>query len=233
MIVLGTLGSRVLAGAAEEEAEVEEGRIEEDETAEEEAETAVSFHMLEDDADGDALEVALTDVDWGAPEALVLVDRIDEDSEAESLEVALALALTAVDWGISEALVLVDRTEVTSEADAVADADALGMLEGGVEALVRDSEYEDEEAASEADPVTEIEAEAEAEAEELLESVMDADSVEEASELETESDELDEAVALADADMLVSLAHVDVEEAILLAQSELEADADIPGDSLE
>jgi hypothetical protein len=63
MIVLGTLGSRVLAGAAEEEAEVEEGRIEEDEAAEEEAETEVSFHMLEDDADGDALDVALAEVD--------------------------------------------------------------------------------------------------------------------------------------------------------------------------
>jgi hypothetical protein len=63
MIVLGTFGSRVLAGVAEEEAEVEEGSIEEDETAEDEAETAVSFHMLEDDADGDALEVALAEVD--------------------------------------------------------------------------------------------------------------------------------------------------------------------------
>jgi hypothetical protein len=62
-MVLGTLGSRVLAGAAEKEAEVEEGRFEEDEAAEEEAETEVSFHMLEDDADGDALEVASTEVD--------------------------------------------------------------------------------------------------------------------------------------------------------------------------
>ena len=62
-MVLGTLGSLVLAGAAEEEAEVEEGSSEEEETAEEEAETAVSFHMLEGDADADALEVALTEVD--------------------------------------------------------------------------------------------------------------------------------------------------------------------------
>ena len=53
----------MLAGAAEEEAEVEEGSIEEDDIAEDEAETAVSFHMLEDDADGDALEVTLAEVD--------------------------------------------------------------------------------------------------------------------------------------------------------------------------
>ena len=62
---------------------------------------------------------------------------------------------------------------------------------------------------------------------------MGADSVEEASELETESEELDEAVALADPEEYDSLAQADVEEAILLAQSELEADADISGVSLE
>ena len=63
--------------------------------------------------------------------------------------------------------------------------------------------------------------------------MMDADSVEEASELEAESEELGEAVVLAISDEYDSLAQADVEEAILLAQSELEADADISGDWLE
>ena len=62
---------------------------------------------------------------------------------------------------------------------------------------------------------------------------MDADSAEEDPELETESVELGEAVALANSDEYDSLAQADVDEAILLAQSELEADADISGDSLE
>jgi hypothetical protein len=62
---------------------------------------------------------------------------------------------------------------------------------------------------------------------------MDADSVEEGSELETESEELGEAVVLAMSEEYDSLAQADVEDAILLAQSELEADADISGDSLE
>jgi hypothetical protein len=62
---------------------------------------------------------------------------------------------------------------------------------------------------------------------------MDADSVEEDPELETESEELGEAVALAISDEYDSLAQADVEDAILLAQSELEADADISGVSLE
>jgi hypothetical protein len=62
---------------------------------------------------------------------------------------------------------------------------------------------------------------------------MDADSVEEGSELETESEELGEAVVLATSDEYDSLAQADVAEAILLAQSELEADADISGVSLE
>jgi hypothetical protein len=63
--------------------------------------------------------------------------------------------------------------------------------------------------------------------------VTDADSVEEDPELETESEELGEAVALASSDEYDSLTQADVEEAILLAQSEFEADADISGDSLE
>jgi hypothetical protein len=50
---------------------------------------------------------------------------------------------------------------------------------------------------------------------------------------EDEAAELDEADALADSDEYVSLAQVEVEEATLLAQSELEAEADISGDSLE
>jgi hypothetical protein len=62
---------------------------------------------------------------------------------------------------------------------------------------------------------------------------MDADSVEEDPELEAESEELGEAVALAISEEYDSLAQADVDEAILLAQSELEADADISGDSLE
>jgi len=62
---------------------------------------------------------------------------------------------------------------------------------------------------------------------------MDADPVEEGSELEAELEELGEAVALAISDEYDSLAQADVEEATLLGQSELEADADISGDSLE
>ena len=62
---------------------------------------------------------------------------------------------------------------------------------------------------------------------------MDADPVEEGSELEAELEELGEAVALAISDEYDSLAQADVEESTLLGQSELEADADISGDSLE
>jgi hypothetical protein len=77
MIVLGTLGRRVLEGTAEEEAEVEEGRIEEDAAADEEAEADVSFHML--------------DVEDASREAEVLV------ADVEMLEVTLALALTLIE----------------------------------------------------------------------------------------------------------------------------------------
>lgn len=110
MIVLGTLGSRVLTGAADEEAEVEEGRSEEDGAAEEEGGTAVSFHALE--------------VEEASAEAEVLA------TDDDALDVTLALA----------------------DADADPETDELAMLEVGSEASVRDSEKEDEEAASEADP---------------------------------------------------------------------------------
>ena len=52
-------------------------------------------------------------------------------------------------------------------------------------------------------------------------------------EAEAESDMLGEAVALDQSDEYVSLAQVDVDEARLLAQSELETEADISGESLE
>ena len=52
-------------------------------------------------------------------------------------------------------------------------------------------------------------------------------------EAETESDMLGEAVALDQSDEYVSLAQVDVDEARLLAQLELETEADISGESLE
>ena len=51
-------------------------------------------------------------------------------------------------------------------------------------------------------------------------------------EAEAESDMLGEAVALDQSDEYVSLAQVDVDEARLLAQSELETEADISGESL-
>lgn len=52
-------------------------------------------------------------------------------------------------------------------------------------------------------------------------------------EADRESEALDEAVALAHPDDDASLAQVEVEEATLLAQSELYAEADISGDPLE
>ena len=112
----------MLEGTAEEEAEVEEGRSEEDAAAEEE--TAVSFHMLEVEGSAEAEELA-----------------------NDALEVALLLV--EADWEAPEALVVVTCIELVS---AEAEAEALAMLEGGAEASVRDSEYEEEEVASEADP---------------------------------------------------------------------------------
>lgn len=200
-MVVGTLGSRVLTGAAEEEAEVEEGRIEEEMAAEEE--TAVSFHMLEVEGSIDAdvltdgaLEVALTlmAVDCGTPDSLVRVHRIEVESEAISLGLALASALAEVDCGAPDALVLVHRTE---EVSSDADADELAMLEGGAEASVRESEYEDEGPASAADidEAEEVAVASGADTEEMLESVTAADAADD--ESEAESEEVDEAVALA------------------------------------
>lgn len=71
-------------GAEEEEAAVEEGRSVEELAAEEEADAAVPFHMLEVDEDS-------TD------EAEELVAEADALEEAAMLEVALMLLLTGVD----------------------------------------------------------------------------------------------------------------------------------------
>ena len=83
MIVLGTLDVPVTTGAEEEEAAVEEGRSVEELSAEEEADAAVPFHMLE--------------VDEDSTEAEELVTEADALETAAMLEVALTLLLTGVD----------------------------------------------------------------------------------------------------------------------------------------
>lgn len=70
-------------GGEEEEAAVEEGRSVEELAAEEEADAAVPFHMLE--------------VDEDSTEAEELVAEADALEEAAVLEVALTLLLTGVD----------------------------------------------------------------------------------------------------------------------------------------
>jgi len=73
----------VATGAEEEEAAVEEGRSVEELAAEEEAEAAVPFHMLE--------------VEEGSTDAEELVTEADALETAAMLEVALTLLLTGVD----------------------------------------------------------------------------------------------------------------------------------------
>ena len=82
-MVLGTLGVLVTTGAEEDEAAVEEGRSVEELAAEEEADAAVPFHMLE--------------VDEDSTEAEELVTEADALETAAMLEVALTLLLTGVD----------------------------------------------------------------------------------------------------------------------------------------
>jgi hypothetical protein len=105
----------VVEGAAEEEeAEVEEGRIVDEFAAgDDEAEEAVSFHML--------------DVEDGAAEVDEFVADADADmldAEAEMVALALALALS-------------EGNAVEAELE---DVEVLTMLDDGAEASVRDSE---------------------------------------------------------------------------------------------
>lgn len=212
----------VEGAAEEEEAEVEEGRmVDEFAAGDGEAEEAVSFHMLD-------VEDGATEVDEFVADAEA--DMLD--AEAEMVVLALALALALSEGNALEA--------------GVEDAEVLAMLDDGAEASVRESEYEDEEelaSEAEADSVEVAEAVSEAESEAVVEAL--ADSVCEAEADEASDAEADaegdgpalksemgweaEAVPLAMSDEAVSLTHCEVDEveaAILLCQSETEAEDD-------